>query len=527
MAPNVDLRAVLPVLLVVAAVLAAPPALAQKFYPDDPLTAEPPPYPTFDPQARALSGILELVSNTVGHPGERHPDNGVIESGGVNTMGEVLDGPWFVNRHATRRLMREELMRGVGTDHAPMADGPWRVLSVKPYGVRPGILLADGRDALYLLIFDPPDNLEISTGAQMVSSRIAHAIGYHVAESYIVTFERGKLVVGEGAEIVSSAGNTRALLERDLDGFLHDVAQTPLGRYRAVALYVSAPEWKGFLGPYQLYTTRSDDPNDIVPHEHRRDLRGLSVVSAWLNHSTMRAVSTMDVLFEADGLPRIRRYLVDFFATLGSGYHEVKRPQEGNDPFFDPDAALRNIIGFGFWSPAWMRASYPPIPAVGRFEAATFDPERWTTTETLAPFENRLPDDQFWGAKQVTAFTDDDIRALVSTGEYTDSEAEEWLARTLIERRDRIGYAYFNKVLPLDNFRIENGALRFDDLAERHGVANGPRTYTARWLRLDNATEAMMRLQTGESFDVPRTVLEAAPGATSPPESRRRVSIPR
>ena len=198
MAPNVDLRAVLPVLLVVAAVLAAPPALAQKFYPDDPLTAEPPPYPTFDPQARALSGILELVSNTVGHPGERHPDNGVIESGGVNTMGEVLDGPWFVNRHAARRLMREELMRGVGTDHAPMADGPWRVLSVKPYGVRPGILLADGRDALYLLIFDPPDNLEMSTGAQMVSSRIAHAIGYHVAESYIVTFERGKLVVGEG-----------------------------------------------------------------------------------------------------------------------------------------------------------------------------------------------------------------------------------------------------------------------------------------------------------------------------------------
>ena len=75
----------------------APGAAAQKFYPDDRLTAEPPPYATYDPQARALSEILELVTDTLGSPGERHPDNGVIPSGGVNTLGDVLDGPWFVN----------------------------------------------------------------------------------------------------------------------------------------------------------------------------------------------------------------------------------------------------------------------------------------------------------------------------------------------------------------------------------------------------------------------------------------------
>ena len=32
----------------------------------------------------------------------------------------------------------------------------------------------------------------------------------------------------------------------------------------------------------------------------------------------------------------------------------------------------------------------------------------------VAPFANRLPDDTFWAARQVMAFTDDDIRAIVA-----------------------------------------------------------------------------------------------------------------
>ena len=456
---------------------------------------------------------MELASNTVGSPGERHPENGVIESGGVNTMGEVLDGEWFVNRHATRRLTPAQLRAGSGMDHAPLQDGAWRILAVKPYGVRPGILMADGRDQLYILIVDPPDHREMSTGAHMVSSRMLHAIGYYVPETYLVSFEREKLVVAEGAEIESSAGNTRALIEQDVDEFLRSVARTASGRYRASAIYVSPPEWGGFLGPTQVYTTRSDDPNDIVPHEHRRDLRGLSVVGAWINFSTMRAVSTTDVLVDVDGIPRIRHFLVDLWATLGSGYDEVKRAQEGNDPFFDPSASLKNIVGFGFWSPSWMRAVYPDIPAVGRFESTVFDPEKWTTTEGLAPFENRLPDDEFWAAKQVMAFTDADIATVVSTGEYNDSEAATWITRTLIERRDKIGHTYLNQLLPLDNFRVQNGRLEYDDLAERYGVSDGPRTYTARWLRLTNDTGMLTRIEIPRSFDLPRQLAEANAGS--------------
>ena len=358
---------------------------AQKFYPDDPLSAEPPPFPVINPEPRALSELLELINNTVNRPGERHPRAGVFAAGAVNTLGEVMDSDWFVNRHATRRLTREELVRGPGADHAPDPRGPWRVITVSPRGIRPGILVADARDQLYLLMFDPPDHPEMSTGSQMVSSRLAHAIGYFVPECYLVHFDRGTLAITERSEIVSSAGNRRGLTETDLEVFLRGVARTGSRQYRAVALYISQDEWRAYLGPFQVFTRRADDPNDIVPHEHRRDLRGLFVVSAWLNHAWMRAVGTVDVLADVGGIPRIRHFLVDFFGTLGSGQNEVKQAWEGNGPLLDGGSILRNATGLGIWSPAWMRERFPGIPAVGRFASSTFDPERWSPNRTAGP----------------------------------------------------------------------------------------------------------------------------------------------
>jgi hypothetical protein len=155
-------------------------------------------------------------------------------------------------------------------------------------------------------------------------------------------------------------------------------------------------------------------------------------------------MNTLDGLLEEDGVPFIRHYLVDFTASLGSGgLGGAKRAWEGNETLIPGKKALQNMVGFGIYTPAWMRATYPGYPAVGRFGAEPFDPERWTTNHQIAPFANRLPDDEFWAAKQVMAFTDEDIQALVSTGGYSDPQAVEWMVRTLIERRNRIGQAYF------------------------------------------------------------------------------------
>ena len=47
-------------------------------------------------------------------------------------------------------------------------------------------------------------------------------------------------------------------------------------------------------------------------------------------------------------------------------------------------------------------------------------------------------DDAFWAAQRVAAFTDEMIRAIVHTGEFSDPAAEKQLGDILIKRRDKI-----------------------------------------------------------------------------------------
>jgi hypothetical protein len=108
------------------------------------------------------------------------------------------------------------------------------------------------------------------------------------------------------------------------------------------------------------------------------------------------------------------------------------------------------------------------------------------------------------------AFSDDDIRAIVETGQYSDPQAVEYITRALIERRDKIGRAYFAKVLPLHAFRVEHNELRFDDLAVRHGYST-PRSFTISWARFHNSTGQSSPL-VSQGPQLPAEALEALPG---------------
>ena len=458
-------------------------AAAQTFYPDDPLVREPAPLPALDPGPRNLSVLLEAASATFGHPGERHPPTGVISAEGVNTLGEVLDGAWYVNRHGRVRLSLDELRRGSGDARPPSPDGVWRVVLLGSQVARPTMVIRDAIGHLYVVRFDPPEAPELATGADMISSRIFHALGYYVPETYLVTFNRDRLVVENNATGITSLGGLRDLLPGDIDRLLERVARRSDGRYRAVALLIPA---EPLIGPFQFYGTRSDDPNDIVPHEHRRELRGLQVFSAWVNHTHMDALHTMDVVVEPEGQPQhIRHYLFDFMATLGSGLTGPKEAWEGRDTLYAQSTTVRNMVGLGIYTPAWMRASYPDLPSVGRFESETFEPDKWTPTYDLAAFANRLPDDTYWAAKQVMAFSDEDIRTIAQVAQYSDPAAERWIADRLIDRRDRIGRTYFAKVLPLDDFAVRGADLAFTDRAVDHGYVQ-PRRFRVEWSMFDN-----------------------------------------
>ncbi len=156
----------------------------------------------------------------------------------------------------------------------------------------------------------------------------------------------------------------------------------------------------------------------------------------------------------------------------------------------------------GLAVPGWAKANYPRLPSVGRFEHNRFDPESWVPEYPNPAFLNRLPDDEFWAAKQIMAIKDEEIRAIVDSARYSDRKAADWLVECLIQRRDKIGRTYFRKVLPLDRFEIRNGALHYQDLSETAGFgAAGP--YAIQWHQLDNASGSTRPIEAATSSTLP------------------------
>jgi hypothetical protein len=68
-------------------------------------------------------------------------------------------------------------------------------------------------------------------------------------------------------------------------------------------------------------------------------------------------------------------------------------------------------------------------------------------------------------------FSDEDIRAVVKSGEHSDPGVAETIAKTLIERRDIIARYWLARANPLDGFSFSGGKLTFKDLAVRRGFA--------------------------------------------------------
>jgi hypothetical protein len=80
----------------------------------------------------------------------------------------------------------------------------------------------------------------------------------------------------------------------------------------------------------------------------------------------------------------------------------------------------------------------PKLPAVGYWDAATFDPSHWKGFLPNPAFDMLTPRDQAWAARILAAFSDAHIHAAVAMGEYRDPAAVEYLERTLRERRDKL-----------------------------------------------------------------------------------------
>ena len=273
---------------------------APKFFADDPIQLD---------DDRALdAGAAQPIQGSNGYDFAAHAflgpgDRRDVLAMNINTLGEVPDSSWFTNRMGRRLPSLDEISRGPNRVDTVDISG-WPIVQGKSAGITPGYRVVDPEGRLHQLKFDPPSNPEMSSGAEVIGAAIYHALGYNVVEGYIAEVDPAAIVIAPTATTVDMTGRRKTMTRSDVDKVLARGAKLPNGRYRATLSRFADGKP---LGYFKYYGTRPDDPNDIVPHEHRRELRASRVVASWLHHDDSRGLNSLDMLEGPTGRQWVRR----------------------------------------------------------------------------------------------------------------------------------------------------------------------------------------------------------------------------
>ena len=491
--------------LLVAAVVAswsvvASRAAAPRFFPDDPiqvdddrsLDASGTKVTCQDPKERAPCEIegsngYDFVEHTFLGPGDKRD----IRALNVNSVDELPDSSWFTNRIGRRAMTVDEIARGPNELNITSIDD-WPIVQEKSSGITAGYRLNDPSDRsmpprLYQVKLDPPSNPGMASSAELVGAAIYHALGYNVVQGYIVEVDPSRIIIKPTATTVDMRGQKRTLTRRDIDRLLARGARLPNGKYLAtLSRFADGDRSPGY---FKYYGTRPDDPNDIHPHEHRRELRANRVFAAWLNHDDSRGINSLDMIEGPEGRKYIRHYMFDFGSIMGSGSTKPQTLRAGNEYILEWAPALKTLASFGLYVRPWIKTKYwEGAKSVGRFEGDVFDPVKWRPEYPNPAFDNMRADDAFWAARLVAKFSDDAIRAIVAKARYNEPGAADHIANTLIKRRDKVVRAWLTGVNPLADARLSNaGMLEFENAAVSARAASPAARYTFRWSRFDNA----------------------------------------
>jgi hypothetical protein len=482
---------------------------APYFYPDDPISHQPEAQDASKAQPYSLGSLYEMTDNLFV---TAHYQPSGTRARNINTIDEVPDSNWFTNRIGSTTVTVDEITRGPNVGAAP-DPSRWTLIREKTAGAHPGFTARDAKGETWFLEFDPTYFAEGATGAVAVATKIFWALGYNQVESFLTTFDPKRVDFDPKATIRRPSGARTPFTPDDMNAILERVARRSDGTYRVIAGRVIPGK---ILGPFLYEGVRPDDPNDIVPHEHRRELRALRVFGAWTNLTDLKASNTLDTLVTQNGRTVVKHYLQDVGSTFGM-CNELYEWDLSYEHFYQGDTTWRRLFSFGFALSPWQTVDYVEYPSIGKFEGDVFDPTKWRPqTPTTAYLEMR-DDDAFWAARRVAAFTDELIRAAVHMGEYSDPAAEKLLADVLIQRRDKVISLYLTAVNPIVNPRLDsNGRLTFENAAFAARVASGAATYRVAWFRFDNATGERQPLSETESAT---TTTEAPRELTTVPGS--------
>jgi hypothetical protein len=387
---------------------------------------------------------------------------------GVNSLDEVPDSTWFTNRIGIRELTPREVGDGPATTESPELHMPWKVVSSKlGGGVARGLIVTDARGIKFMIKFDGDDEPETASATHVIVNRLLWACGYNVPEDRIVHFRVDDLVLAPHARVLAKDGSIdKPLTYDELFRGLAEVGRRGDGQIRALASrWVDGES----IGGFAREGVRADDPNDRIPHEHRRDLRGEYPILSWVDHVDVSRGNSLDMWVADPAVPHrhyVMHYQIDFGLSFGGMGRNNLDLRNGHAYDVDYIQIGKQLVTFGLAPRRWGHHLAPPLRGVSPlFVADEFDPGEWHPTNPYTPFVAADRFDKLWGAKLVARFTPAQIRAAVDAAQLSDPLAADYITRTLIARQRAIVAYWFARTAPLDRFAIERRRLCFDDLA--------------------------------------------------------------
>ncbi len=390
----------------------------------------------------------------------------------INSLGEVPNSTWFTNRIGVRKLTPQDVVRGPNRHDGPDLSQPLKIVSTKLGGAAIGFVAKDSRGDSYILKFDVPSVPLLETGTDVIVQRLLWACGYNVPENSVVNLDPGQFVLAKNAKIKDAFGRKRPLTSAKLEALLDRVHHRGDGTIRALAsLYLPGVP----LGGFPSRGVRADDINDTVPHQHRRELRGLYVFFSWLQNTDVKPGNTLDVWTQdpSDGNRHfVVHYLIDFGKALGASRTISKRASDGYREAIDFRQDIKSIFALGLWKRPWEKVKAPNLPGVGYFDARHYHPGSWRSHRPYLPFAYKDKYDMFWAAKIMMRLTPAHVRAAVLQGRFDDSRSVEHIVRILIARQRKTARHWFARVNPIDRFRVKTAGneklLCFTDLMAQY-----------------------------------------------------------
>jgi hypothetical protein len=413
------------------------------------------------------------------------------EAVNVNSLDEVPDSSWFTNR--IDMITVGELKRGacrpdqmLDADASP--DGSWVIDKGKLDGSTPGFrIVVPGKGKYMLKIEDKTDQPERQSAAAVIGAAAFWAAGYNAECEQIVYVRPSLLKLTPNLRSRANFEPERAFDQKALDNLVKKSVMRD-GKYR-----MSASAWMpGYaIGPYRYEGTRKDDPNDVVPHEDRRDLRGMRVLAAWLGRTDGREANSFDTWF-ADNPKKpesspgvVVHYAFDESEVLGGDWPWA--PPEiaarlGSSYLIDWGDIGRDFVTLGAKVRPW--EDLKPVKGhelFGYYELDHFDPEKWKNEYPNVAWSRMTERDAAWMARILSHVSPEMIHALAQMADFSDPAQTTYIEHVMAGRLDRVLERWLTRLSPIGDLRIEGNDLCGVDMAEMRGLR--PPTsfrYTAR-----------------------------------------------